>query len=209
MHYVKHIELHIVLYNIHLPCLHASSDGKHNRTAWEWSCSIDWQQSIDPPVEVIYVFTVQLVPSVSSGGVTSFILGLHHLLSSRPRLSLLPPVPLIVMKRFPDAVSFIWGAAAANWDPAVLVQRLSSTITVVGMETLKKKDTDTNCSSSRNSTYIFTDFFHLAFHRLAITSVLFSFPTVCVYDDHGGICYCINKVVLSWTENTEIMLDLS
>lgn len=93
-----------------------------------------------PPVEVICVLPVQLIGSVS-GGVTSFIRGLHLLPSSRPgpsafSLSLLH----MVRRRFPDAVSVLWGAAAAHRDPAVLVQRICGPMVTVGRETMKRQD---------------------------------------------------------------------
>lgn len=77
-----------------------------------------FRQSRGRPVKVIRVAVVQLVARVSSG-VTSFILGLHHLLSSRLEVSVLPLFPFhVTIRRFTDAFR---GAAAANCSVAVLV----------------------------------------------------------------------------------------
>lgn len=96
--------------------------------------------NIGSPVKVIGVVPVQLIASVSSG-VTSFILGLH-LLSSRPGLWDHPLFSLMTRRRFSEVVSLVRRAAAANSDPAVLVQRLSTpTTAVVSTETIEKQDT--------------------------------------------------------------------
>lgn len=94
-----------------------------------------------PPVQVICVVPVQLIASVSSG-VTSFILGLYHVWSSRPRLRVLSLLPLHMMsRRFPEAVGLLWGAAGAVGDPAVLVQRLSTAMAAaVSRETTQEED---------------------------------------------------------------------
>lgn len=85
--------------------------------------------------------SVQPVAGISCG-VTSFILGLDHRLSSRHWLFVLPPFLLhIIRRRPPPGVTLIGRAAGANYGPAVLVQRLSTRgLAAVCRETVENEE---------------------------------------------------------------------